>query len=141
MGAFIQTDNGIEKISVSKTTKVSDAKFLITTSDSEYINDMEVAGILNKTRMGSAALKICKVAQGEHDAYFVLKAKTSEWDDCAPGIILAEAGGCLTDVFGDSLFYNQKDASRNKGLLATNRVLHKNVVEKIYPIALKKHSI
>ena len=42
-----------------------------------------------------------------------------EWDLAAPDIILAEAGGLLTDLQGQRLRYNQPDPAIRRGLIAT----------------------
>ncbi len=44
----------------------------------------------------------------------------SEWDDCAAGLILSEAGGKLSDAMGQPLLYNQENVTRTQGLVATN---------------------
>jgi 3'(2'), 5'-bisphosphate nucleotidase len=63
----------------------------------------------------------------------------SEWDDCAAEIILSEAGGTLSNVFGDPMLYNQENVSRTKGVLANNGSLHKELLQKIDPIAKEEY--
>jgi len=132
-GAFREVNGDEERIGVSKIKSIPEAKFIASKLDSRDSDLMDKIGVINKTKVGSAALKICKVAQGEYDAFFVLKSKTSEWDDCAPGLILVEAGGTLSDVFGEPLSYNQEDVARPKGTVADNGIFHKELIEKIHP--------
>lgn len=136
-GAFIEVDGNEKRIVVSKSESISSARFTVSKSDFSNSDFMDKIGATNRTRVGSAALKICKVAQGEYDAFFVLKSKMSEWDDCAPGIILSEAGGILSNVFGGLLLYNQENVLRTKGTMANNGILHKELIKKIYPFALE----
>jgi len=138
-GAFMEINGGEKRITVSETKSIIEAKFVVSRMSQEHSEYMQQMGIINTTTVGSAALKICKVAQGEYDAYFVLKSKMSEWDDCAAGIILSEAGGTLSDVFGYPMAYNQENVLRTKGTVATNKNLHKELLKKIYPIAMKKY--
>lgn len=133
-GAFREVNGVKKRIMVSGIKSISEAKFAVSNLDSQNPDFfMDKIGARNRTKVGSAALKICKIAQGEYDAFFVLKSRMSEWDDCAPGIILAEAGGALSDAFGNPLLYNQENVSRSKGTVANNGILHQELIEKIHP--------
>jgi 3'(2'), 5'-bisphosphate nucleotidase len=132
-GAFREVNGDAKRIRVSGTKSIPEAKFAVSKFNYQDSDFMDKIGVINRTEVGSAALKICKVAQGEYDAFFVLKSRTSEWDDCAPGLILAEAGGTLSNVFGDSLLYNQENVSRPKGTVANNGIFHKELIKKIHP--------
>lgn len=134
-GAYKEVNGEEKRIMVSGVKSISEAKFLVSKSDARNYDFMDKIGAINRTRVGSSALRICKVAEGEYDGYFVLRSRVFEWDDCAPKIILTEAGGILTNVFGDSLLYNQEDVSRIKGIMANNGLLHKELIEKIQPFA------
>lgn len=71
--------------------------------------------------IGSAALGLCYVASGWMDAYF--HWTLSPWDCAAGGLIIAEAGGALTDVDGGPWNYMLPRC------LATNRKLHQALLE------------
>lgn len=66
--------------------------------------------------MGSS-LKICLVAEGEADIYPRL-GPTCEWDTAAAHAVLSAAGGDITTINGDPLFYNQKDDYLNPHFIA-----------------------
>ncbi len=52
-----------------------------------------------------------------------------EWDLAAPDVILAEAGGLLTDERGDPIRYNQPDPMLRHGVIAaSSRKLHARIV-------------
>ena len=53
-------------------------------------------------RLGSAALDLCYVAAGRFDGYWEMALKP--WDVAAGGLICAEAGGRVTNVFGEPDF-------------------------------------
>ncbi|MGI4876127.1 MAG: inositol monophosphatase family protein [Janthinobacterium lividum] len=73
----------------------------------------------------SLALRIAKVASGEADA-FIEGRTISEWDVAAAALILAEAGGIVTDRDGAALSFNQPDPAVH-GLAAATPALHAEV--------------
>jgi 3'(2'), 5'-bisphosphate nucleotidase len=138
-GSFRELDGNAERLSASACDLISDAKFIVSKLNDKHAAFMDRIGAKNRVRVGSAALKVCKVAQGEYDAYFILNPKLSEWDDCAAGLILTEAGGEVSDVFGNPLPYNQKNVSRVKGILASNKNLYKELLKRIAPVAKEEY--
>ena len=67
-------------------------------------------------RLGSAALDLCYVAAGRLDGFY--EAILKPWDSCAGALIVAEAGGQVTDWHGTPF------QSRMAQVLATNGHLH-----------------
>ena len=53
---------------------------------------------------GSISLKICKVADGTADLFFK-DIVVRDWDLAAPQVVLEEAGGFLTDIYGHKSNY------------------------------------
>ena len=53
---------------------------------------------------------------------------------CAPQVILTEAGGRLTDLFGYPLNYNVPDVQNRNGLIASNGFSHDQIVESLAPL-------
>ena len=52
------------------------------------------------------------------------------WDQAAGSIILEEAGGRLTDLSGSPLDFTQgRTLKNNRGILATNGLLHEKVLQ------------
>lgn len=72
---------------------------------------------------GSAAYLGALVASG--DAVANIFPHGSPWDMAAVQIIVEEAGGKVTDMFGHEQLYNQK----TKGAVASNGVLHDQLIE------------
>lgn len=58
--------------------------------------------------VGSTAYKLARVAAGLGSA-FVSRGPKSEWDVCAGALLVAEAGGVVSDLEGRSLGYNRAD--------------------------------
>lgn len=119
-GAYV---NG-ERMQVSPIQRVEDA-FVVTElpyNSEQYARTGEhlihelygkVAGI----RMtGSAALAICYVAAGRFDAW--LEAFIGKWDFSAAALMVQEAGGKVTDFYGNDCFID------GHHIIATNGPLH-----------------
>lgn len=85
-------------------------------------------GVRNEVRRGSVGVKIGLIIERQCDLYVHLSPRTKQWDTCAPEVILREAGGRLTDLFGSPLGYNQLDVQNRNGIVATNGVAHERVI-------------
>jgi myo-inositol-1(or 4)-monophosphatase len=72
-------------------------------------------------RNGSAALDLCYVACGRIDGFWELKLRP--WDIAAGALIVAEAGGRLSDFSGKRFSIDGKET------LATNGAIHDEMVE------------
>ena len=72
-------------------------------------------------RIGSAALDLCYVACGRFDGFWELSL--SPWDMAAGALIVAEAGGRVTDFQGNQ-FSNYKP-----DVIASNGLIHGRMVE------------
>lgn len=70
---------------------------------------------------GSVGLKCALLADGRAELYVHPVPYLSEWDTCAPEIVLREAGGAVTDCRGARLDYNKPDPKQPHGILATSR--------------------
>lgn len=68
------------------------------------------------TPIGSIEYKLALVAAGRA-AMTLSRGPKHEWDVCAGALLVTEAGGLATDVFGDPLRYNQS-FPKTKGVLA-----------------------
>jgi 3'(2'), 5'-bisphosphate nucleotidase len=78
--------------------------------------------------------KYAMVALGEASIYLRIPVSDTHrekiWDHAAGMIIVEEAGGKVTDLFGKPLDYTLgKTLSSNKGLIASNGVYHDEVVQ------------
>ncbi len=84
---------------------------------------------------GSIGVKVGLVADGTADLYLHPSRKTAEWDTCAPSVVIHEAGGLLTDLFGEPLLYNRPSPIHPRGLIATNPRALPVVVKRIAEVA------
>ena len=78
-------------------------------------------------RIGSLALRLCRVAQGSLDAAFA-GGQSRDWDLAAANLIVHEANGNMTALSGDPILYNRRDVAHGV-LVAAGRDRHARIVE------------
>lgn len=91
-------------------------------------------GIRDEVNLGSVGLKLCMIALGERDLYVNPSSHSKVWDTCAPEAILRASGGRITDVHGEPLRYDHKDVRRRRGLVASNGLVHDEVIARLGPL-------
>ncbi len=78
-------------------------------------------------RIGSLALRLCRVAQGTLDAAFA-GGQSRDWDLAAANLIVQEANGRMTALSGDTIAYNRRELTHGM-LVAAGRDRHASIVE------------
>ena len=78
-------------------------------------------------RIGSLALRLCRVAQGSLDAAFA-GGQSHDWDLAAANLIVQEANGNMTGLLGDAISYNRQEVTHGV-LVAAGRDRHARIVE------------
>ncbi len=91
-------------------------------------------GVKQEVRRGSVGIKVGLIVEQQCDLYVHLSPRTKQWDTCAPEIILQEAGGKLTDLFGRPLRYNSPEVQNRNGIVASNGVAHQGVIDALGPL-------
>jgi 3'(2'), 5'-bisphosphate nucleotidase len=91
-------------------------------------------GFREEVQRGSVGIKIGLLVEQQCDVYIHLSPRTKQWDTCAPQLILTEAGGQLTDLFGRPLNYNVPDVNNRNGLVASNGAAHDLIIETLAPL-------
>ena len=91
-------------------------------------------GLQNEVGRGSVGVKIGMIVEQACDLYIHLSHRTKFWDTCAPQIILEEAGGKITDLFGSEFRYNIGNVMNLNGILASNGAAHETVLARLTPI-------
>ena len=136
-GAFVQVgDEKPRKVLVSQKTNFSQMNIAVSRDHrspkmSRIIKDL---GLRKEIGRGSVGVKIGMIAQQYCDLYIHLSHRTKFWDTCAPQIILEEAGGRLTDLFGNEFRYDRDDVMNLNGILASNGAVHDMTLERLTPI-------
>lgn len=86
-------------------------------------------GFREEVQRGSVGIKVGLLIEQQCDVYIHLSPRTKQWDTCAPQLILTEAGGRMTDLFGEPLNYNVPDVQNRNGLVATNGASHDQIID------------
>jgi 3'(2'), 5'-bisphosphate nucleotidase len=133
-GAFlIEGDREPRRLRVSGKTDFSEMTIAVSRNHlspkmSRVAEDFNFRDII---RRGSVGLKVGLIATERADLYIHLSPRTKFWDSCAPQIILEEAGGRMTDLFGAPLRYDLHDVQNHNGILASNGAAHNEAVKKM----------
>jgi myo-inositol-1(or 4)-monophosphatase len=77
-------------------------------------------------RIGSLALRLCRVAEGALDAAFA-GGNSHDWDLAAADLIVQEADGRMSDLSGDPILYNRREVAHGV-LVAAGRDRHASIV-------------
>jgi 3'(2'), 5'-bisphosphate nucleotidase len=91
-------------------------------------------------RLDSQA-KYAVVARGQAEIYLRLPTRADYrekiWDHAAGALIVAEAGGTVTDVAGNLLeFHHGRELAANRGVIVTNGRLHRRVIEAVRALGI-----
>jgi myo-inositol-1(or 4)-monophosphatase len=78
-------------------------------------------------RIGSLALRLCRVADGRLDAAFA-GGQSRDWDLAAADLIVQEADGNMTALSGDAILYNRPEVTHGV-LVAAGRDRHAEIIE------------
>jgi len=82
-------------------------------------------------RLGSAALDAVYIAAGRLDGFW--EVTINQWDVAAAGLIIREAGGFVTNVYGDPDFLNKPVS-----IIAANQVIHTQMLEILKEVRKQK---
>jgi 3'(2'), 5'-bisphosphate nucleotidase len=128
-----------ERGHVSNHTEVSTMRLAASRSHRSPRMDRVVKafGLQQEVLRGSVGIKVGLIVEQQCDLYVHLSPRTKQWDTCAPEIILQEAGGMITDLFGRPLRYNQVDLQNRNGVVASNSAAHQQIVELLRPLLVE----
>lgn len=136
-GSFVvRPDGDRERIRVSDAGSFSQVTLAVSRHhrSSRTSRVAKELGIKREVRRGSVGLKVGLIAEKVCDMYIHLSPRSKIWDTCGPQVILEEAGGILTDLFGNSIRYDVRNLQNHNGILASNGVLHGQAVKRIAPV-------
>ena len=91
-------------------------------------------GFREEVQRGSVGIKVGLLIEQQCDLYIHLSPRTKQWDTCAPQLILTEAGGRMTDLFGEPLNYNVPDVQNRNGLVASSGAAHDLIIDTLAPL-------
>jgi len=131
-GAF-KSDNGVwSKLSVSKISELENcravgSRYHISEIEKNLIKRLNISQFTSK----GSSLKVADISSGNAELYFTTTNKIKQWDTCASYCLITEAGGKMTDMFGNDLKYNTERLNHENGLLVSNGLIHNHII-KIY---------
>lgn len=134
-GAFIEHDTR-EQMHASTTTDISKMNLAVSRNhrSPKMSRIVKEFGFKSEVQRGSVGLKVGLIAERACDAYIHLSPRTKLWDTCAPQIILEEAGGRLTDLWGKKYRYDISDVQNWGGIVATNGIVHEQIIQRLQPL-------
>ena len=139
-GTWIERpDYEVEKARVSDHGEISTMRLAASRSHRSPRMDkvVQAFGLKEEVLRGSVGIKVGLIVEQQCDLYVHLSPRTKQWDTCAPEIILREAGGSITDLFGQPLGYNKAQVQNRNGVVASNGVAHQRIIESLQPLLVQ----
>jgi len=124
-GAYL---NG-RKLSVSTTPDLSKATLLVSRTETKNGHVDKFTDYIKAFKpTGSVAYKLCLAAAGAGDVFVSVYSK-NEWDVCAGDLVVQEAGGQMSDIYGNPVKYNKKVTKIHDGIIAGNSTIARQMLE------------
>lgn len=138
-GTFRESGGHSEQVAVSDETDLTNMVMAVSRNHrSPKIKALKKEfRVKGEIQRGSVGLKVGLIVDTAADLYIHLSPRTKLWDTCAPQIILEEAGGKLTDLFGEGFRYDIEDVQNHGGIVATNGRVHDQVIKRLKPLLLE----
>ncbi len=132
-GAFLSRTDGTQALQVSPTAPPHQTRAAVSRSHLTPLMEdiLSALGVTERKRIGSVGLKVGLLVTQQVEGYFHASRGIKEWDLCGPAAILLAAGGQLTDCWGQTIGFNQRDFHITHGLVATSGVQHDRWVDTI----------
>lgn len=130
-GAYKLQDGSWQKLAVSKTSDLKKcravgSRFHLTDQEKKFFKDLGVSSFESR----GSSLKVAEICMGLADLYLTTSNKIKQWDTCASYCLVTEAGGKMTDMYGDEILYNTEKVNHENGLLVTNGLVHDQIIRK-----------
>jgi 3'(2'), 5'-bisphosphate nucleotidase len=139
-GAFVVRHGGEpERLETSGHTKLDEMTLAMSRNHptprlGRIVEHFGFTRIINR---GSVGLKVGLIADRVCDIYIHPGPRTKLWDTCAPQVILEEAGGRFTDLFGNDIRYDRADLQNHDGIIASNGPAHDAAIERMKPLLIE----
>jgi 3'(2'), 5'-bisphosphate nucleotidase len=140
-GAWLETTAAPQPQKLNVSAKTDFAEMIVAASRSHYNPRQQrlkkYFGFKKEIRRGSVGVKVGLLTMRECDVYVTFSSRTKHWDTCAPQIILEEAGGAMTDLYGERIRYNMPDVQNWNGAVATNGAAHDRIIGRLKPLLME----
>jgi myo-inositol-1(or 4)-monophosphatase len=119
-----------QQVAVSACTALDQAELLASRTEMKRRHWPDMVPEAGFTTIGSLAYKLALIASGRYDGLLSLRA-SHDWDIAAAQLLIAEAGGRMTDASSRPILLNQ-DPPRHRGLaVAGTASLHQALVARL----------
>jgi 3'(2'), 5'-bisphosphate nucleotidase len=125
-----------ERAEVSKQSDIKRMRLAASRSHRSQRMDriIRTLGIEEEVLRDSVGVKVGLIIERQCDIYIHTSPLTKQWDTCAPEVVLREAGGSFTDIFGGPMSYNSPDVQNQNGIVASNGAAHDLIIEQLLPL-------
>jgi 3'(2'), 5'-bisphosphate nucleotidase len=131
-GSFRRKNGVNEKLQVSDVNKLSDGRLVTNIPDGKQRKFDHVIEALNvKERLPISSWGVLFIASGEAEMFIQPSFNLRKWDTCGPQVIIEEAGGKITDIYGNSLNYKQQSTKWENSVVVSNSKVHPELIEEI----------
>ena len=93
------------------------SNFFFKDEEVNYINNYH---LIDKMIRCGSSYKACKIAEGNAELCIKFDAHTKEWDTAPSEIIVSEAGGYMSDIYGNRITYNRENVVNENGFIISN---------------------
>jgi 3'(2'), 5'-bisphosphate nucleotidase len=130
---WIVTGGDCRRAWVSTAAPPHPVRLAVSRSHRHPLIDRIKAGLGNVSEIacGSVGAKIGLLVSGKADAYVEPAPYTRKWDVCGAEAILRGAGGFMSDMAGGPIGYDTAELKNTRGVVATNRLCHGDVLAAI----------
>ncbi|HEX4473462.1 MAG TPA: 3'(2'),5'-bisphosphate nucleotidase CysQ [Polyangiaceae bacterium] len=131
-GAWSVTANGLrEPIRVSSVATLAESRVVTSRTHRSPMLERTLALLAARevVTLGSAGLKGAEIAAAGAEVYVGPGMVGKRWDACAIDAIIVAAGGRFTDTSGAAFDYRAPSLVNDRGLTATNGLVHEAVLE------------
>lgn len=78
---------------------------------------------------GSLGIVLGEIGRWIGECYILTNPQSCKWDLCAPQVILEEAGGKVSDVYGNEIDYLHSAVQLSHFFVASNSIIHDQLIE------------
>ncbi|KAK9383183.1 uncharacterized protein V2V93DRAFT_389983 [Kockiozyma suomiensis] len=144
IGSPLESASKIEMASIQDTESASFCES-VEAGHSSHGQQAEIAKLLKiskpSVRMDSQA-KYASISRGDGDIYLRLPVSATYeekiWDHASGELLVAEAGGVVTDMYGKPLdFTKGRTLKNNKGIVAASKQIHDKVLDAVQKVLVE----
>ena len=130
-GAFLEQAGSCKQLNVSKEAVAANMTLAVSRShkSSRIEKIRETLRIPHSVQSGSVGLKVGLILEQRAHLYIHPGNYTHIWDTCAPDAIIYEAGGTMTDIYGERLQYLEGTVRNPNGIVASNGEVHARALQ------------